>query len=315
MLTFMWLAIRHRPDIVGGFHLLVNGLVAGLLARLVGARSLYFCVGGPMEVLGGGVWAENRIFGLLETPDPMVERGLIRAVGELDLVVTMGTGAVTFFRQHGVDTDFRVISGSIDTKRFSPTSAPRPIDLILVGRLAVIKRIDLFLRAVGLVAKRVPTVTAVVVGDGPLRGPLERLSRELGIQDRVSFAGHQSKVEDWLRRARVFVLTSDSEGLALSVMEAMASGLPAVVSDVGDLGDLVVDGVNGHLVTERSPEAFAERIVELLTDEARRVAMSRAAISSAQRYEPDAVARQWEGAIGSGSRAGVECSFCRGTRQ
>ena len=62
LLYFIWIAIRTRPHIVGGFHLLVNGLLAPLLGRFVGAKSLYFCVGGPVEVLDGGIWGGNRVF-------------------------------------------------------------------------------------------------------------------------------------------------------------------------------------------------------------------------------------------------------------
>ena len=124
-------------------------------------------------------------------------------------------------------------------------------DLILVGRLAPIKRIDLYLRAIEQVSRRLPDVTAAIVGDGALRTELEQLVEELGIGERVHFAGQQSDVEDWLSRSRIFVLTSDSEGLALSLMEAMMCGLPAVVSDVGELGELVASGTNGCLVFKR----------------------------------------------------------------
>ena len=136
MLVFVWTAIVKRPDIIGGFHLLVNGLLAALLARLVGARSLYFCVGGPNEVLGGGIGAENRIFGRLKTPDLVVERRLIKAVGAFDFVITMGSRAITFFRQRGIETNFHVVSGGIDADRFRDTSDYPSFDLILVGRLA-----------------------------------------------------------------------------------------------------------------------------------------------------------------------------------
>jgi len=72
LLFFIWTAIRTRPHIVGGFHLLINGLLAPLLGRLVGARSMYFCVGGPVEVLDGGIWGGNRLFSRLGSPDPVV---------------------------------------------------------------------------------------------------------------------------------------------------------------------------------------------------------------------------------------------------
>ena len=118
LLMFVWVAVRTRPDVVGAFHMLVNGLVAALLARWVGARSMYFCVGGPVEVLDGGVWGENKYFAKLETPDPVVERYLLEAVAASDLVITMGSRAVDFFRNRGVSSPCHVVSGGIDASAF-----------------------------------------------------------------------------------------------------------------------------------------------------------------------------------------------------
>ena len=138
------------------------------------------------------------------------------------------------------NTSFHVVSGGIDPHRFHPAAATLPeFDLIVTCRLVPVKRIDLFLRAVHCLVSDLPNVRAVIVGEGPLREALEGQARELGIEKNVTFVGQQAAVEDWLRRSRIFVLTSDSEGLSLSLMEAMMSGLPAVVSAVGDLGDLV----------------------------------------------------------------------------
>jgi glycosyltransferase involved in cell wall biosynthesis len=299
LLTFMLTGLRDRPDIVGGFHLLLNGLTATLLGRLIGARSLYFCVGGPAEVVDGGLQSENRLFERIEQPDPVVERRLLRAVGACDLVVTMGTRAVQFFRHRGVRTSYHVVAGGIDARRFSAGSEPASFDLVLVGRLAAIKRIDLFLDTVARVKRRRADVRAAVLGDGPGRPGLEARARALGLEGHVVFAGQQADVETWLRRARVFVLTSDTEGLALSMMEAMLCGLPVVVSRVGDLADLVEDGVNGYLVAERTPDAFAAPILELLGDEQRRLAFGAAARRAAERYELSATTRTWDAILGA----------------
>ena len=147
----------------------------------------------------------------------------------------------------------------------------------MVGRLAAIKRVDLFLAAMAYALPHLPGLTAVVVGDGAERPDLEKRARELGLEGRVRFVGHQVDVGPWLARARALVLSSDSEGLPLSVIEAMTAGLPVVVSHVGDLPDLVENGVNGFLVKERTPEAFSEKIVRLLRDEALRARFSEAA--------------------------------------
>ena len=292
--VFAWVAVRTRPDIVGGFHLLINGLVTVVVARLVRARSLYFCVGGPGEMIDGGVWQENKFFAKMLTPDPVVERRLLRAVAACDLIVTMGSRAKQFFRHNGVESDIHVISGGIDAKQFVPGNGTRSIDLIIVGRVVEIKRIDVCVNAIRHVVDRMGSISAVVVGDGPLRAYLERLSADLGVSGCVSFVGHQENVPEWLNRSKVFVLTSDSEGLSLALMEAMMCGLPAIVSNVGELGELVQDGINGFLVERRQPGQFADRLVMLLTDEQRLSAFSCAARRSAMRYETSSAVREWD---------------------
>lgn len=294
LLTFWWVALRTRPCYVGGFHLLMNGLVAALVGHLVGARSIYFCVGGPAEVLGGGVQAENRLFGRMETPDAVVERRLVRAIDAFDLVVTMGTSAAHFFRERGVRVPIHVMAGGIDRRRFAVKTIAPTEDLVMVGRLAPVKRVDLFLAAIACALRQLPELTAVVVGDGAERPNLEMRARELGLEGRVRFVGHQVDVAPWLARARALVLSSDSEGLPLSVIEAMTAGLPVVVSDVGDLPDLIEDGVNGFLVKERTPQVFSERIVRLLRDDALRARFSEAARRAARPYSIEASARKWD---------------------
>lgn len=306
LLMFLWVGIRTKPDAVGGFHLLFNGLAASLLARIVGARSVYFCVGGPAEVKDGGAFTENRLFDLMGAADSVVERQLLRSVAAVDLVVTMGSRAVRFFRERGVDTQFRVISGGIDTRRFTPAGERATIDILLVARLVRIKRIDLFLHAIRLVREELPTLKATIVGDGPLRKPLEELSSRLGLEGTVDFVGQQENVENWLQRARVFVLTSESEGLSLALIEAMLCGLPAVVSQVGDLPDLVADGVNGYLIPEPTPEAFAVRLVELLRDDDRLSRFSEASRRSAERYGMEAAKRLWDEALSSAAFRGCK---------
>ena len=302
LLTFVCCAVRTRPDVVGGFHLLINGLVVSALARLIGARSMYFCVGGPTEVEDGGIWGEPGPFAKMETPDPVVERRLVRAAGACDMVITMGTRAATFLRGKGADTNFHVVSGGIDSRRFSPSDdSSINFDLILVGRLAEIKRIDTFLHAMKKVSQTLPASSAAIVGDGPMRPALERLAFDLGIDRNVTFLGHQKNVEQWLKQARIFCLTSRSEGLALSMMEAMMCGVPAVVSDVGDLGDLIDEGVNGYLVERSSPDAFAQRMIDLLTDQPKLAAFSRAARRAALRYRTEATISQWDGILADGA--------------
>ena len=301
LLMFLCTGWRTRPDIVGGFHLLLTGMAAAFVGKAIGARSLYICGGGPAEVAAGGIMSENRLFQKLETADPIVERRLLRIVSEFDFVITMGQRSAQYFRDHGVNSNFFVISGGRDGQRFHPDGrfqhhAPAT-DVVFTGRLAAIKRVDLFLRAVAEVARELPELRAAIIGEGPLEPELKHLAHELGIGGNVIFAGQQRCVEAWLAHSRVLVLTSDSEGLSLALMEAMLCGLPAVVSDVGDLCELVIDNINGYLITERTPSAFAERILQLLKSPESLAQFSIAARQSAQRFDVHAAGELWDHAL------------------
>lgn len=293
LLTFLWLGVRLRPHLVGGFHLLFNALVAATLARMVGARSLYFCVGGPAEVLGGGLQSENRLFEKLGAPDAVVERQLLRATRGIDLIITMGSSGRRFFAERGARA-VATVSGGLDASLYAPGERQPDFDVIFVGRLAPIKRIDLLLGAIALARRQLPALRAVIVGDGSERAALEAQARHLGVHDCVQFAGHQSQIAAWLARARLFVMCSDTEGLSLALMEAMLCGLPALVPAVGDLGDLVRDGENGYLIVERTPDAYAARMAELLGDAEQLRRFGAAARRLAEPYEFRACAARWD---------------------
>ena len=103
--------------------------------------------------------------------------------------------------------------------------------VITVGRLVEQKGIDVLLAAWAKVASVLPDWRLALVGDGPLRGVLNSQARNLGVADSIEWTGHVSDPFPFLRGAKVFVMTSRFEGTPNALLEAMACGLPAVVSD------------------------------------------------------------------------------------
>jgi glycosyltransferase involved in cell wall biosynthesis len=113
-------------------------------------------------------------------------------------------------------------------------------------------------------------VRFLFVGDGPRRAALEGLAAELGVRDRIVFAGERSDVPDLLHVADVFALPSHPavETLPLAVMEAMAAGVPVVASRVGSVPDMIQDGVNGRLISPANGEELSRALREILGDPA-----------------------------------------------
>lgn len=153
---------------------------------------------------------------------------------------------------------------------------------------------DVLLRAVSFASGTCPSLGLVVAGDGPLRRSLERLREELGLLGKVVFLGFSGRIWEVLRALDAFVLSSRREGLGVSVLEAMACGLPVIATDVGGISEAVSDGETGILVPPDDPEAMGEAMVRLASDRGLREEMGRRAQERAMYFDIDRTVRDTE---------------------
>ncbi len=124
--------------------------------------------------------------------------------------------------------------------------------------------------------KQLP-VSGVFIGDGPLRTALQEQAQALGIAQRVHVLGRRDDVPALLSQLDIFVLTSRSEGMSNTILEAMATGLPVVATAVGGTPEMVLDGETGRLVPPDDPEALERALTPLLIDAAPRRRMGQQA--------------------------------------
>jgi glycosyltransferase involved in cell wall biosynthesis len=148
---------------------------------------------------------------------------------------------------------------------------------------------------VALARARLPQIRLVIAGDGDERRALEARVTELGLEGRVDFLGWRSDLAALYQSMDVFVLTSINEGTPVSLIEAMAAGVPVVASSVGGVPDVVEDGVTGVLVPPRRPEAVAAAIVSTVTQPERASVMAaRARRSVSDRFDSARLVQETE---------------------
>jgi glycosyltransferase involved in cell wall biosynthesis len=158
-----------------------------------------------------------------------------------------------------------VIHNGVDLSRVPAAGTHSgPPRLLTVGRLQAPKDAITLVRA--LAAVRGSPFETVLVGDGPDRPSVEAEVRRLGLEQVVDLVGKRDDVAELLASADLFVLSSRSEGLPLSILEAMAAGLPVVASRVGGIPEVVADGETGLLVPPGDPQRLAAAVEHLLAD-------------------------------------------------
>lgn len=168
------------------------------------------------------------------------------------------------------------IWNGIDLSDFSFSGPASATIAISVARLSAEKDFPTLLRAIALAVREVPDLQLKLVGDGTDRANLEGLAHELGITNCVEFLGERTDVPSLLAQAGFFVSSSLTEGISLTLLEAMAVGLPVVATAVGGNSEIVVDDVTGHLVPAANPAALSQAIVRLCRDKSRWPALGQA---------------------------------------
>jgi glycosyltransferase involved in cell wall biosynthesis len=208
-------------------------------------------------------------------------------------IMVLNAGMVAEGKECGLDpSKFLWMPNPVDTEQFCP--APKAVRAIMreqlgvdagaevilfVGRLAPEKELASLIEAFSRVAKQRNRAHLVLVGDGPLRLALDALVEQRGLRARVTFAGSlpAPDVLRWLQAADVFTLVSSVEGLPVSLIEAMAVGLPSVVSDIPANTQLIEAESTGVVAKLRDVESLGGALLQLLENPEMRVQMGQAA--------------------------------------
>jgi glycosyltransferase involved in cell wall biosynthesis len=257
-----------RPEVVH-LHNPTPTVYAAMPARIAGIRSIlstrHSLVGPPRRVIA-------------ELKYALAARCCSWIVGICDATVNNLKSLHTVPARKIV----RVYNGSEPLRRVPKSGCPPKsgFTLLYVGRLAQVKNHALLLHAFRHALSTVPELRLWMVGDGSERAMLEALARELNILGQVVFWGEQLDVSPFFSAADAFIMSSRSEGLPMSLLQALSLGLPAIVTDVGGMAEVVRVAGAGYVVSLGESGPMASAIVRIATSDSDRVRFSAAAIAS-----------------------------------
>ena len=256
---------RIKPDVLHAHYITVNGY----LAALSGFSPLVLTAWGS-DIL---IDPQKSFFLRILTKYTLKKADLITCDAHhlVENLIKQGVGEkkvkLIYF---GVDTK-KFKAECRDTKLREELGAADSQIVISCRLLKPIYDVESLVKAIPLVLREVPEAKFIIASDGPQRSNLEKLASPLG--NTVKFTGWlpNDEIPRYLATADIYVSTSLSDGgIAASTAEAMASGVPVIVTDFGDNRKWVKDGINGFIIPSRNPEALASRIVYLLQNESER---------------------------------------------
>jgi L-malate glycosyltransferase len=196
----------------------------------------------------------------------------------------------------GVENEIRVIHNFVNVERYKPIEKP-PVPekrLMHISNFRPVKRVLDCIQVLAEVLREVPA-HLYMVGDGPDRGPAQRLARELRVESHVTFMGKQDHVERLFPRMDVLLLPSEMESFGLAALEGMACGVVPVATRVGGVPELVTHGVDGFLEPVGDIQAQAARVAQLLGDDGLRERMASAARRTAvERFSTELLIPKYE---------------------
>ena len=259
-------------------------LVARIVARLIGARTLLHVH--DLNDPGAAVSALQRVFA---------------RPADAAVCVSEAVRELTVSRYHVPAERIRIARNGIPLEAMRHAAAgarrrvlaeldietERPI-LAIIGRMHPVKGHRALLEMLPSIVDSCPRVLLLVIGDGPERGACEELARSLGVWEHVRFLGRRDDVPRLLSAIDLVLMPSQSEGLGLAAIEALAAARPVIAFAAGGLPEVVVNGVNGCLVPPGDSRAFAKAVTDTLRDPRRRLSYARGAASSSQRFGVEA---------------------------
>lgn len=260
---------RHLPDGLGAFYRAFRKLCPDVVHLHNPSPTIYAAL--PARAAGVRSIVSTR-HSLVSAPvrRPVELRYAIAAVFCNRIVGVCDATVDNLKRLHTIPKHklVRVYNGVLPIKRVPQAQCPpkEGFTLLFVGRLAPVKNLQLLLRAFQAAFVVRPDLRLWIVGDGAERRTLESLARELGIASAVTFWGEQLDPAPFYSAADFFAMSSTSEGLPISLIQAFSLGLPGVVTDVGGMAEAVRMGEAGIVVPLGEPRQIAEAFLRLAKD-------------------------------------------------
>ena len=268
-----YVALVKGVDYVIGIYLIPHGILAYIIGKLLHKPTIQLFVGNDVDFIE----KHKKVFkGLLSQAVHIGLRGF-QSKQRLNNILKEEH---KFFIHHNVFS-------LPEINQITSLRTKKTIDIIYIGDFTSVKRIDIFLKIIAKLKKKFPEIRAIMVGGDKKKKFYEKMKTKLKLETNVRFTGRVMDVYSYLIKSKLFLMTSEAEGLPMAAIEAMSIGIPCILPRVGDIPDLVQDGHNALLVKPLNEEAFISKATKLLQNKELYQKISKAALETIRKKEKE----------------------------
>lgn len=260
-IQLLYYAIKYRPALINGYQLLPKGINSFIVSRLAFTKCMLSSIGGIPEIdtylKPTWFWKNLNLFILKHA----------------DIITTKGKTVTNYIINRGVGQEkIYTFNGAIDTSKFFfDDKIIKEFDLLFIGQLAELKGPDRFVLIVKELTSKFPKIKACIIGEGPMELVVKQMISDLNLTENIEIVGYINNPEGYFKKAKTLVMPSRSEGLATSMLEAMACGCVPVVSDVGCMSEAAKNDITAYLIGDyKNVKEFVNRISFLLLNNEKR---------------------------------------------
>lgn len=278
LIKALFLIPSKNIDYIIGIHYRMHSIFAGIFSFIYRKKCIFLIVENPR--LYDKSWL---YFKLLQKCYKIGVRGN----NSKEYLISKGISEDKIFISHNV---FEI------NKTIEQTS--KEYDLIFIGSFNNDKRPDIFVSVVREIKKTIPDIKAVMLGDGDMKNQIERYIYQHNLQDSIHTLGHKSNTEDYIAQSKLLVMTSQTEGLPMVILEAMNYGVPCVVPNIGDITDIAKHNINSKVIDNLNIEQYTIECLALLNSEEEYQKLSKNSLDTVQEkkneYTVESISKLWK---------------------
>lgn len=271
--------LRKDIDLMIGIHFRMHSIYTYYLAKMFKKKYGILLIESPRKYKMGGLYE--------------------KVLKNASFIGVRGSSSIQYLTDLGIEKENLFIArNEFEVPSDEVKDQERIYDLIYIGNFVDIKDLPLWVEVVNQIKKEKEDIKGVMLGDGPRYDDIVGIIKEKGLQENIQLVGRKKDVYEYIDRSKLLLMTSQSEGLPMVVVEAMSRGVPSVAPNVGDITDLIKNNMNGIVIEGRDPKIFAKEIKKILQDALQYERMSKEAKKSVEELALlctiDVLVKDWE---------------------